>query len=315
VSPGGAHHLLVREHLSRLVEPVRGEQQVQLRDDGAVEAGHGLLPVQPATDVGALVVMGGDHVLAAHPARLPVDDHHLAVVAQVGTLEGTIAERLDRHHRVVLDPVGVEATAHGPVVAEVAEGAPVVVQHPHRDPASGGLGESGEEVLGDLVEHHDVEQHVHAFAGGADIGGHPGDRAVVVDLEIGGVVAGQREGAQFTVQPHRGLQPAGHVLVELAVGDPLRAHPHQTVDDRLLRAALAGQLGLAQQQVQREADDREHHDRQQPRQRRSRPAVARHHDDPDDAQGHVQSQEAIGAHHHPVVQDPVPEGHGVSSCS
>ena len=203
----GGHRVrgdLVAEALVRLDVPVLGEDRPQGVDRRAVDASDELHPLPTSRVVLRLVVAGLDEVLRAHEGDPSVDDHQLAVVAQVRPLELTL-QRTQRQHRVPVDAGGVQPDDELLVAGDAAR-CEVVEEQPDRHTTSRRGDEGVEERAGHLVPGSDVELHLDGGRGALDRLGHPLDRVAVArdQLDEVAVLEGQRP--QVAVQRRHGVE-------------------------------------------------------------------------------------------------------------
>ena len=212
------------------------------------------------------------------------------MVAQVGTLVLAL-ERCHREHEAPLHADAIELGERRLVVRD-APRRDVVEQHPHRDAALHGALHGREESLRRLVERHDVELDVHERRRGFDVGGHRVDRCLVVADERRGVAA------------HRGQRAEGPVLLDdrgepgrprVVVGgrlEPVGALGDHAVDLALSFAPRLGQLDVADQEEEHDADEGDEEDGEQPCHRCGGLAIARDDDQRGDA------DRPVGQHQH-----------------
>ena len=286
---GGGLVVAVADELLGLLEPVEREHLGELGDDRPGHLDVEIQPVQVPAAILRLQIGRVDHVHRPHERHLVVDDQQLAVIAQIGPAP-LAAQRVQRHHRVPLDAGGGQPGLQL-LVLRVALAAELVEQHPDRHPTGGRIGECGAEAVGHRIPGHDVELRVHGVLGGLDGRGH------LVEGDVGGqhpaAVAGDhRERGELPVaagdrgHPRRCGETGRVVRVRF---EPAGERPGGV---RLDLAPFPAQIGTADQQVQRQPDDRYQQDDQQPGRGRGGGAVLRHGADRDDL------DPVVDDHHH-----------------
>ena len=217
------------------------------------------------------------------------------MVAQVRALD-LATQRLEREHEVPRHAHPLEPSDRGPV-AGVREVAQVVEQHPHPDPTAVGGLEGVEESGGRVIQQQDVELDVHRLGGRVDRRRHGVERLLVVRVQPRAVAADEGHRAEGAVQLDDRFEPRRPRRVELHSVEALGGLEDVVIDLLLALASLLRQPGAPHEQEQQDADVGNEEDRQQPRERRLRPPVARHvderehaddevHDEQGDRQGH-----------------------------
>jgi hypothetical protein len=120
---------------------------------------------------------------------------------------------------------------------------------------------------------------------------HRVEALLVLRDEMSGVVAGERHRAEVAVERHDGREPLGCVRTQRAEVEMLARVVDVAVDPLLLASPFSRQAGVADEQEQEHPDERDEVDREQPRHRGGRPAVARNDDDGRDADGEVEHED------------------------
>jgi hypothetical protein len=285
---------LVFQGLVGFAQPVGGENNIQGGDDGPAQAGHQLHPLPAGLAVPGVVVGGLDQVLRTGEGDFAVDHHDLAVVAQVRAAPLAV-DGQQREHPLPLDLARPKPFEQVPVALH-AEGTDVVKQHPDFHTTLGGFLQGGHEVVRDVVRAHDVELGVDELLRFPDGLGHLKDRVRVPRDQVHRVAVHHGQRAQPPVQLCCGPHPFRARVGALDVGQRGNTGPHPFIDLLLLLPPAAGQLEVAEQQEEDDADERDKENAQQPSHCGSGPPVARdnaHGEHPDHQVGDSEQ------HHHP----------------
>ena len=207
------------------------------------------------------------------------------MVAKVGALILAL-ERLHRQHQVPLRAHRVEALERL-LVERLAPVGPVIQQHAYRDTPRRDLLEGAEQVVGRCIGLQDVELDVHVPVGLAHRIGHRVQALLIVGDQVRRVVAGERHRTEIAIERHHRGEPIGRMRSQCSEVERRARVVDVGVDLVLHAAALARKTRIADQQEKEDADERDEVDRQQPRHRGGRSAIARHDDDRRDADGEV----------------------------
>ncbi len=162
------------ERLTRVGRPVDGEQMLVLARDGSFEADH---CVHPGRELGLDEKGGVGAVLAPAIGDPVIDDHDLAVIAQIDAPGECVQQRVaDGQCPREVYP----GLIHGPPVlrADQETGAQVVGHGPAGDAATRGALECLGHLQAIVVGQPDIEHQMDVIAGGVDVGHHGVDGGI-----------------------------------------------------------------------------------------------------------------------------------------
>ena len=177
--------------------PVAREQELVLARDRALEAHHG---VHPRGVLRLYEKLGIGAVLAAAVGDAIVDDHDLAMVAEVDAA-------LERSQQGVADR---QACGHAhacrahrlPMLGADHRARAEVIGHGPAGHAAGGRALQGlDDLAAVVVRQPDVEQHMDVIRGGIDVGHHRVDRGVGVRQQARRVATHGLEPADRVAEP------------------------------------------------------------------------------------------------------------------
>ena len=174
--PGGSAAVKPAQILTVFVHPVSDEQQLTITRDRTFPASHDVDPwrimrLDPEFGIGG--------ILASAPGNPIIDDHQLAMIANVDPAADHAHHDISDWQRdAKVDPSAAEVIPMGR--ADESPRAESIGEHADLDPAPGGTDEGVLEFQPVIVVEPDVEAGVDCFAKPIDVGDHLVDRDIAV---------------------------------------------------------------------------------------------------------------------------------------